>query len=268
MPPILLLLALQAGPAVAACPQAASTAALSLAMEDAEVAYARVDVDAFHDAMDHSAALLPCLEDLASADQAARYHRLQGLRAWILDDRDRAELAFLAARRIEPAWRFPAHMVPERHPTRDSYLALPLDHAVETPVVVPDGLILRIDGRNVTARAESLPALVQVRDDAGALYWSVYQWPGEPLPPWPETPDARRERHPARAPLLVTSLLAAGGSGAMMVLASQSHARWEDPSTPTAELDGLAQRTNGLLLGAGGAGALALVTGIGVATTF
>ena len=252
----------------AACVDGASTARLVVVMEDAEAAFARLDLDGFQAAVDEGAALVPCLEATLSRAQVARYHRLQGLRAWLVRDTERSQRAFLAARTIEPAWRFPVELVPEQHPTRAAYMALPLEELSMQAVEVPEGARLYVDGRVAQERPGNLPSLLQLEDGEGALRWSVYAGPGEALPAWPAGLDGTGEAPAWRMPLVVGSVGSALASGVLLGLAATSAARYEDPQTPLSSLDGLRNRTNGLLVASAVTGGLAVGGAVGVAWSF
>lgn len=258
----------QAAPTRTDCVERASSARLVLVLEDAEAAFARLDLEGFQAATDEAATLVPCLEATLSREQAARYHRVQGLRAWLVRDLDRSRLAFLAARAIQPDWRFPVELVPEDHPTREAYMALPLEELVTAPVDVPDGARLVVDGRVSTLRPVNLPAVLQLQDELGGLRWSVYAGPGEALPDWPQDLAAGRDRHPWRIPLVAGSAGSAALSGVLVALAAGSAARYHDADTPVEALDGLRTRTNGLLVASAAAGGLALGAGVGAAWSF
>lgn len=255
--------------AAAQCVDGATTAALVVVLEDAEAAYGRLALDAFQAATDEAASMIPCLEAVVPRATAARYHRVQGLRAWLVRDEDRAQKAFLASRVIERAYRFPMELVPEEHPTRQAFMALALDQVVTEPVTVPGGAALVVDGRETVERPVNLPALLQLVDAEGGLRWSVYADPGTELPPWPvDLAVVAPLRDPWRVPLVVGSAGAALVSGTLVGLASISAGRYDDPATPADQLDGLRARTNGLLVGASVAGGVAAGAAVGVAWTF
>ncbi|MCK6506750.1 hypothetical protein L6R53_25835 [Myxococcota bacterium] len=255
--------------AAAQCVDSATTAALVVVLEDAEAAYGRLELEAFQSATDEAASMIPCLEAVVPRATAARYHRVQGLRAWLVRDEERAQQTFLAARLIERAYRFPVELVPEEHPTRQAYMAMALDQVVTEPVAVPEGASLVVDGRETGERPVNLPALLQLVDGEGALRWSVYADPGTALPPWPldlvAEPQARDRW---RAPLILGSVGAAVVSGTLVGLAGSAAQRYADPATPVDQLDGLRARTNGLLVGASVAGGVAAGAAVGAAWTF
>lgn len=250
------------------CVEPITSVRLLLTIEDAEAAFGRLDLDAFQSRVDESALLLPCLSETASRPLAARLHRLQGLRAWLLRDTTRAEQAFLSSRRIEPSYRFPTELVPEQHPTRESYLALPLDEGGVVELPTPSVGSLMVDGRVSHQRPLPGPSVVQWIADSGAVNWTQYSWEATELPPFsvlavePASPDRWR------VPLLVAAGSSLLVSGTLYALAASSHSRWEDPATPASETDRLRSQTNGLWVGSMGAGGLALGAGAAAAWTF
>lgn len=263
-----LLAASTVGVARAECIEPASSVRLVLSLEDAEAAFSTLDLDGFQQAMDESAVLVPCLDVVVPRPTAARYHRLQGLRAWLVRDDDRASRAFLSARRVEPAYRFGTDLVPEGHPTRTAYMSLPMDDAIlEDLAPTPSGAFL-VDGRREDRKPSNLPTMVQLIDDAGKVRWTRYTWPGDPLPPFPPDMMAEAQGHPWRVPLIVTSATSAVAAGTLYALASRSFNKWNDPNTPEDEGDRYRAQTNGLFAGSVGTGALAIGAGIGAAWTF
>lgn len=230
------------GQARAECVEAATTVRLVLSLEDAESASGKLDLEVSQGSMDSSAELVR--------------------------DEERAGLAFLAARRIEPSYRFPTDLVPQEHPTRTAYMGLPLDEAILADLeAIPRGAVL-VDGRRDTQRPTNLPAMVQLVDDGGAVRWTRYAWPGEPLPPYPDDLVAVKEGHPWRVPLLVTSGASVVAAAVLYGAAASSHARWEDPQQQVDDEDALRRQNNTLFGGSLGVGALAIGAGVGAAWTF
>lgn len=154
---------LRAAPAAAACLGPAPGGQLVVTMEDAEAAYGQLDLGAFQAAMDEGASMIPCLDGLLGRGEVARYDRLAGLQAWLGRTQERSEAAFLAARLIEPGYRFPTTLVPEDHPTRQAYAALPVESVLRSPVEVPAGGHLVVDGREAQERPTNVPSLVQLQ---------------------------------------------------------------------------------------------------------
>lgn len=177
----------------------------------------------------------------------------------MLDDRDRAQQAFLAARLVSPDSRLPIDLIPAEHPVRQRYGALPLDAAGSQPVRPPRRGSTRIDGAPSTARPTQAPVVFQVQIDDGAASHTRYLWPDEPLPPYPRARTAAQ-----RAWLwsgVATGLAGAAAYGGAWV----TRGRYDDPATPAAQLDGLRSTTNalgftGVALGVAGAGLV--VTGL------
>ena len=240
----------------AACTQPAPAAALEQRMDAAEAAWVALDIAAFRSAADDLAAAVPCVAQPLDLAQAARVHRLQGMRAFVQSDTPRAELAFAAARRLEPGKPLAEGLAPANHPVRKHFSALPIDDLGEERVTESGRWV--VDGRPAESRPTRLPTIVQLLDGSEeAVQRGWYLWPGE-APVLPEA-GAGSGRWFALAGGI--SLLAAGGS---YLGAVASESRYSDPATPRSELDGLRARTNGLvwtsasLVGAGlGVGAVA-----------
>lgn len=260
----LVALACSARTALADEPCAATSRDLLAAVEHAESAYASLDVDGFVAAVEQAERVFPCLIEPITRDVAAGAHRMVGLRAFIAGDRDRARLAFAAARALEPGWRFPESLFPPGHPVRTLYEDLPLTEATWIPLP-PSSAIVRVDGRTTDARPASWPALVQVFGPDGSVLASAYLWPEDPLPALPtaglpvvQVPTLAHEPARRRVPWgwMTAAALSAGGAGALYWSAWETKQAYE--TVPYAGRDTLQQRANGLVLASGGLGVVAL----------
>ncbi len=282
------ILALLFAPSVAgaACTAGAGTQEVTAAVERAEGAFGNVDIEEFNAATDAMAALLPCVNEVIPRNTAASIHRMQGLRAFVDRDPERATQAFAAARTIEPAYRFPELLVPEGHPVLRDYDAIPIDAPVVVEIPKPAGGYIQVDGRTAYERPTAWPVLVQIVSDEGAVRDTAYLRPSDPLPQY--TVEEKVSRPVAAAgtdtvgggpePVPVTvgpsvPIAALGGvalitSGVMYLVANGASKAYHDPSTAYTELDGLRSRTNsmqvasvGLAAAGAGIGVTAVVVG-------
>jgi hypothetical protein len=183
MPPRLALAALLlAAPFAHAadCPTAVKAAALQAELDAAEAAFGRADIDAFVASVGDARGAIECLGDRVPTSMAAQLHRIEGLAMFVEDAADRSELAFAAARRLEPSYRFPTSIVPAGNPVLEQYQARDTASKME-PLPAPlEGEAL-LDGRSSLERPTELPALIQVLAD-GSPTTTRYLWPGDALP--------------------------------------------------------------------------------------
>ncbi len=238
----------------------ASTADLTLTLEDAEAAFASLDIVAFRAATDRANADVRCLTEVAPRPMVARLHRLQGLRWWADGDLARARASFSAALAIEPAFSFPEALVPAGHPVLAEFEASAALADSTVAVPAPAGAALWFDGRSQDARPEARATLAQLVADEGAVRASALLWPGEPL--FPYAVEERRPKGP-NLPLAVGAGVSLTASAVCLGLAAANYDTFHDPSTPAGELPGLQNTTNTLYVSGLGAGVLALGVGAG-----
>ncbi len=240
------------GVAWADCEVRPSADELEVRMAKAEAAFQDLDLVTFRATVDTLTTELPCTSTVLSTVQAARLHRLQGLRAFVQPDIPRAEQAFAASRRHTPDAALPADLAPANHPIRKHFTAWPVDDVGE--VAVGKGS-WTVDGLPAQLRPSRLPTLVQ-RTDGKAAVDTRYLWPGEGLAA--PTPSAGAGRW-----------LALGGgvvgvtAGLLYVGAVAAERDYQSADTAREDLDGLRARTNGLVWASGTSAVVGL--GLGVA---
>ena len=182
------------------CEEDATTADLRIVIEEAEAAYIALDSDGVRDRLDALAALTPCLSEAIPRPDAARYHRIQGLGAFIGRDSEAASpRAFLAARSIEPDAALPSSLVPDGHPVQRLYTQLSVTDRTFGPLPEPAGGYLLLDGRQDDQRPLSHPVLLQRIQDTGGVAQSAYLWPDDSLPPFPVAPPVALVTEPVVA---------------------------------------------------------------------
>jgi len=284
MTTLLLAVAWLTGPALAAC-EDADGEDLMAAVRRAEQAHADLDVAELQDGAQAAIDAVPCSDDTVGRRDAARLHRVVGLSAFSEQQRDVATRAFAAARSADPQFDFPRDVVPQGHPLRTYYTALPLDAGTSQPVGAPVGFVLRLDGVPSTQRPLSWPTLAQVVDGGGRVVTTVYLWPEDPLPDTllPATTAATPAPLPVATPsdppltsseadvtrddggrtlrrVALLSTMAAGGAYVGSWLALRSY---NQPGHTDQELDRLFLATNGLTVGAAAFGVVAVGSGVG-----
>lgn len=262
------LLALLPQAAAATCDRGVPVDEVLDALDAAETALLALDVDAFRARLEQAEAILPCVRERLEPSVVAEVHRLWGLRAF--GERDPlASAAFAAARRLEPAGRFPEALIPTGSPVLEAYTAIDPSARATVPLDRPAQGELLVDGRPELERPRDWPVLVQHLHPEG-LGFTAYLRPGAPLPayeierrPLGATPAARRRGR----------LVAGAGSallvgGALYGLALHGHARYLDVErrpVPDHRLPGLRTRTNALVVASAVSTVAAAGTGVAVA---
>lgn len=173
-----------------ACENASTTADLRLAIEELEAAYIALDIEGVRGRLDALEVLMPCLQEAIPRTDATRYHRAQGLGAFINRDSESASQAFLAARSIEPDAPLPSSLIPEGHPVQRLYAERSLDDLQAGPLPEPVDSYLVLDGRQADQRPLSHPVIFQRIETSGNVAQSAYLWPDDPLPSFAVAPPA------------------------------------------------------------------------------
>lgn len=247
------------------------------AIRAAEQAFAAADVAGFEALSNRALALPSCVYGAVPRSTAAALHRLAGLRAFVRKEQSEAELAFAAARRLEPAYAFPTTLVPSGHKIRTWYDAIqPIPDSVALLPEPAKGSLV-VDGEASRERPAVLPAVVQLTGTGGKDRGGYFRPQDDlfaykakdpaPLPtsaaaPAPPTAAPARERKGPHLPLAVSCAVAAVLTGGAGVLAARADQEYWDRSTPEGDLDGLRVEVNALSAAAIGFGAVAVGTGV------
>lgn len=236
----------------------------------AETAWTQLDRPGFAVAVGELRDELPCLRDPLTPADAAAIHRVEALDLFLVGDRDAAARAYSAAVLLEPAYQLPLGIAPEGNPLRRVWLeGQALGPGPSRELARPADGALLIDGSRSLRRAELRPVVWQRVDGQGRVVDTAYLAPGEPVPAYrtwthtgppqspAEVPKTREHR-----PLVAVAAVAGVASGALWALSLQRADTFWDPTTPQEDLDGIRLQTNGLIVGAVGAGAGAAATGL------
>jgi hypothetical protein len=277
---VLILLVLSM--AKAACPARSTTADLSAAVVKAQSIYVAMDQDGFNAARAQADALLPCLGELLGPEDAAAYHRLHGLDAYLAEDRLRTLSAFRAAVAIQPGFVLPSTLAPVGNPLYAVYQeARGQPPGAVEPLTVPTGALAHVDGLRTLSRPMEREAVLQVSASSGEILWTALLPAGAPAPNWeaivpgvsagatsaavPPPNEAPPVEGPRPRRLTLGVAIGAGGaalaSGVLYGLATASRARFDDPATSYEDVEGLRSRTNAQVVASAGAGVVALGLG-------
>ncbi len=271
MSSLILAISLSSGAVEAACDREGLPPLLE-DLRQAEQAHTQLDVPRLQAEAGEALEAAACLDRVVPRLAAARLHRVVGLDAFTLQERDRATRAFAAARSTDPEFDYPLSQIPEGHPLRRYYSALPLDAGTTAEVTLLEGRELYIDGQLSTVRPLSWPAVAQVVDAEGEVLETLYLWPDDALPetfigvPSLTYDEAAVEpesdvsgRRVLRRVALVTALAAGAAYGGSR-LSAWSYWNGDHPDE---DLDRLYLATNGMLVGSAAFGVVAVGTGIG-----
>ncbi len=249
--------------AAADCPKSHSSADLMGALDTAESAYAKLEVDGFKAGTDQARALLPCISEPLIKPHIARLHRFEGLRGFVDRDPSITVPAFAAARSIEPGYSFPEALVPANNPVRDEYKLADLSTGTFQTVAQPKSGSLRINGDISTDRPLGWPAVVQLVDDSGAVTQTAYVHPSDPLPSYDAGELPLPKSGGPNLPLLGGAGAAAIGAVVFAALGAGAKGRYndafDDPTATIDDVDGLRGSANtmttlGIAFGVGAAG--------------
>jgi hypothetical protein len=263
-----------------ACAAPVEPAAVATWLDEAETAFAELDIGTFIARTDAVRAALPCLAAVPPPALVARVHRLEGLRLFGERNVDSVR-AFAAARSLAPEYEFPPALVPAGSPILDDWRAMDLAAGAPEQLPEPVEATLFVDGRPSRTRQQNWPALVQlVPAGASAPTWTVYlrhhQDPpayeavAPPLPPPVKLEEVPLRPPPrgARAPLLLAFGASAVTTGATYGAAWVTREQWADPDTPDDRLPELRARTNALTTTSAAAGLMTVAFGSALVVTW
>lgn len=252
------------------CP--ATVAEFSAAIDDAENAFASLDLAGLRASAADARGEIGCLPGAIPPILAARLHRVEALRAFADADEAGARRALLAARVLDPTGELPARVVPADHPIRKldpgAQSQLPASVVVSAPTagrVVFDGSV-RLD------RPSDRPTVLQLVDNRGAVTLGAYLWPEAPMPPYPisvatapsastSTATVKPRSGSISVPLAIVGGVGLAAAGVTYALAGGSHAEFVDPTTPVAEIPALYETTNTLVYASIACAAVGVGTG-------
>lgn len=268
----------------APCAPGTTTSEVAIVLGGAESAFERRDKAAVVASADDALEGLLCLQDAVTPGFAARFHRVQGLRAFLLKEDGVASRSFAAARTLDPSYNFSVSVLPQAHPARVLYEMAPV--AVASFATLPPlGGSVRLDGRDAAARPTDRPTIFQLFDDTGALLATEYLQPSNPVtvptvpaataastlppampaPPSPLTSPATPAGDPG--PNKAMLLGGVGGlliSGVLYGIAGAVEADYDGLAPSAAnrsQFEGLYATNHGLVVGAGVTAAVSVAVG-------
>jgi hypothetical protein len=170
------------------CP--AEISDLEARIRQAHEAYAVMDTDALFAAHRDAREAVGCLGELIEPEQAADFHGVTGLAAFLTEDDEGTLAAFHAALAADPSWRLPERVAP------DGTVLVELQEQAashgddaRSPLVNHEGFVLMIDGEPSLERPSERPCVLQVLTEDWDVLWSGALMPGDELPPAALNPE-------------------------------------------------------------------------------
>ena len=268
--------------ATAACQESTTTLQLAQTVDIGIDAFGQLDADALLTQSSIARTdILPCMGEKLTRQEAASFHRLMALEAFINSNDTRVTSELHASLRLDPGYRFPEDVIDSGHPLIALYeeAASAPDGEAE-PVYPPVGGYVLVSGVRNAARYSETPVIIQVYGPGDLLMETRYIQPGEALPKWSDNPLGltAEDLGVARAVVLKDPrpwFLAAGvsalASGVFYTIAMTQKSQFEDPLTLDADLARYERNANGFgtaALVVGGTGMVFTGFGIGMHARF
>lgn len=135
-----------------------------------------------------------CIRETLILTDVARFHRVEGMVAFLHDDRQAAVAALKAARLAEPNYQLPPGLVDPTHPLRKLYDGIPIDEPPSnTTLPEPAEGWLRLDGELTRDVPTGRPYVFQRFDAAGNVLDTAWVAAGATPPSYPERTQATPE---------------------------------------------------------------------------
>ena len=158
-------------------------ASLQHAIEDAETAFADLEAERFDAAVGEARSTLTCVADALSPVQAAGYHRMRALQAFLQGDSAATVLYFQAVLGTQPGYELPVGIAPEGHPLRNDFQrAMEFSDTAVFDLPPPAEGWLNVDGKRADVAPAGRPFLLQWFNEAGEVELTGWVPVGSPLP--------------------------------------------------------------------------------------
>jgi hypothetical protein len=263
---------------LAACDQPTSVVQLSDASRLAEEAFAKLDADGLltQSSLARSQ-ILPCVQEIITKRNAAAFHRLMALEAFINGNESRVVSELHAALILEPGYLFPENVAGPGHPLLALYKrAETSDDGVAERTYPPANGYMMVAGVRNAARHSKTPVIIQAFGPHGELLETRYVQPGEASPNWSGnvfglTAEDLGIKHPLldSKPWYIAGTVTLVASAVLYGIALNQKHQYTDPATSDDQRPELENRVNGLgtasvITGASGV----LFTGLGISFRF
>ncbi len=248
----MLTLILFVSTALALCDKPSDASAISANASAAQLAMASLDTDTFARSVAEARGALACLASPINPLDAASYHALMGLDAFMGGDANAATVSFQAAMSSTPDFRLPAIIAPVGGPL-DAALAKARGLASLGSLALPpfDGIIL-VDGVSSVTYPRDRPWILQLVSRKGEVTETRYLAPGDELPRWAPPPTAFQRvlpklREKPNVPFAIAAGTTAAAAVTLYALGGTWHADYLDPATPYEDLGALRAQSDGAL---------------------
>jgi hypothetical protein len=162
-------------------------------LDAAERAYVDLDEDAFRAAEGRARAEVECLAAVVSQDDAAAWHRVSALAAFLDGDEARALRSLQAAARLAGSNAVPGSVAP---PGTELRKLVDKARAAGAPATRSMDVPAYIDGAKSTRRPATVPVLLQYTERDGSVRWSGALEPEQEPPALAASPDVARAGGP------------------------------------------------------------------------
>ena len=220
-------------------------------LDVAVTAFANMDRATFEERADLALEELPCLADAVGTAHAAKFHRVEALRSYLMKDMEGVVRSFRSSLRLEPDYELPTSLGRPGTPLHQQFEEARRQPPSKTePVGSAPGEATLVDGRKSAERPTELPVILQWVGEGWEVKETLYLTPGAALPEWakPRAIDLTIPTAPRKPPSPTPFFVASGALAITSIVASGLGIAWsqefEDPSTPYDELEGLRDRTN------------------------
>ncbi len=243
---------------------------VAVPLEAALGAYEDLDIATFEASAAQAETAVACLGESISRGNAAEFHRVRALAAFLEAQETVCMKRFAAARSIEPQYRFPTTVVPDGNPVLSLYDAVDPKKGASVTLPFPKEGTVRLDGSTGLKWNRELPIVYQRIDANGLIIETRILAPNAPVPDYPSTtrsPEVQKKRRGARTALTIAgvgSLVAAGGLyGIALGTKGAFNSEAENSPPDEARLNSLYRTNHGLVITSAG---LATV-GVGLTAT-
>lgn len=269
MGPLGLFVALWATPAAAVeCDSPTTATDLGDASREFYSAWKQLDAEGVSAAMAEADRALLCIDEPLAAPDVVTYFQLQGLSAFLREDKTAARDAFRAALGVLPDYSLPSTVAAAGDDWYEMYEALrsvPDDQRTSLPT--PEHGWVQVDGAKADERPAGRPWLFQQFDASGKVVQTVVVATGEDPPeyavvapaPEPELPEAPP---PKTSKALLTGAIVSGAVG-VAGLGGATMLKWRYDAIPEPQE---ADKLIGPNIALGTLGWAGVATGAGLAT--
>ncbi|MAY81731.1 MAG: hypothetical protein CL930_13245 [Deltaproteobacteria bacterium] len=264
------------------CPDVRSTAYLAQQISLADVAFSKMDEEAFRKARWASQRGVACLGEPVQPGQAAAYYRMEALGSFLDGNHAQTVGFFKSMLQVAPNYMLPEGLAPNGHPLRVNFeVAQGTVPMVGDPVARPMEGVIRIDGKVALELPKDRPYVFQHLDGEGRVQISAVVGIGVEPPRYTmgrgmqtagqvrrntsATVSRAKRSGPAisvNVPLASIAAVTAAVSGVTYAVAASNETRFWDPTTADSELKSLRDRTNTLVWVSAGAATVSVTTGV------